>query len=125
MTIKHWYVLDNFLFLVVSTSSKLHLMQGRKPVGNWTIKVSQSDDSDDGLFLGWNMVLWGSAIDASKAKQYWEPVVDDVLPPSDVPSRPVLNDPDLTSTTNIPNQQIISQMITALPSLLNPVVKTQ
>jgi kexin len=45
------------------------------------------------------MVLWGSAIDASKAKQYWEPVVDDVLPPSDVPSRPVLNDPDMTSTT--------------------------
>lgn len=45
------------------------------------------------------MALWGSAIDASKAKQYWQPVVDDVLPPSDVPSRPVLNDPDLTATT--------------------------
>jgi len=45
------------------------------------------------------MVLWGSAIDASKAKKFWPPVVDDVLPPSDVPSRPVLNDPDLTATT--------------------------
>ena len=45
------------------------------------------------------MILWGSAIDASKATQYWPPVVDDVLPPSDVPSRPVLNDPDLTATT--------------------------
>ena len=47
------------------------------------------------------MVLWGSAIDASKAKMYWQPVVDDVLPPSDVPSRPVLNDPDLTETTTL------------------------
>ena len=45
------------------------------------------------------MVLWGSAIDASKAKKFWPPVVDDVLPPSDVPPRPVLNDPDLTVTT--------------------------
>jgi len=78
MTIKHW---------------------GENPVGNWTIKVSKSDDSEKGFFLGWNMILWGSAIDASKAKQFWEPVVDNVLPPSDVPSRPVLNDPDLTATT--------------------------
>ena len=45
------------------------------------------------------MVLWGSAIDASKARQFWQPVVDDVLPPIDVSSRPVLNDPDLTATT--------------------------
>jgi kexin len=45
------------------------------------------------------MVLWGSAIDASKAEKFWPPVVDDVLPPSDVPPRPVLNDPDLTATT--------------------------
>ena len=45
------------------------------------------------------MVLWGSAIDTSKAKKFWPSVVDDVLPPSDVPPRPVLNDPDLTVTT--------------------------
>ena len=45
------------------------------------------------------MALWGSAIDASKARHYWQPVVDDVLPPSDVASRPVLNDPDMTATT--------------------------
>lgn len=45
------------------------------------------------------MVLWGSAIDASKAKQFFQPVVDNVLPPLDVPSRPVLNDPDMTATT--------------------------
>ena len=45
------------------------------------------------------MVLWGSTIDASKATKFWPPVVDDVLPPSDIPPRPVLNDPDLTATT--------------------------
>ena len=45
------------------------------------------------------MVLWGSAIDASKAKKYWQPLVDNLLPPSEVPSRPVLNDPDLTAST--------------------------
>ena len=45
------------------------------------------------------MVLWGSTIDASKAKKFWPPVVDNLLPPSDVPPRPVLNDPDLTATT--------------------------
>jgi kexin len=45
------------------------------------------------------MALWGSAIDASKAKKYSQPVIDDLLPPSDVASRPVLNDPDLTAST--------------------------
>ena len=45
------------------------------------------------------MALWGSTMDASKAEKYWQPVIDDTLPPSDVPPRPVLNDPDLTSTT--------------------------
>jgi kexin len=79
MTIKHW---------------------GENPVGNWTIKVSKPEESKiDGFFLGWNMVLWGSAIDASKAKKFWPPVVDDVLPPSDVPSRPVINDTDLPAAT--------------------------
>ena len=45
------------------------------------------------------MVFWGSTIDASKAKKYWPPVVDYLLPPSDDPSRPVLNDPELTVPT--------------------------
>ena len=53
----------------------------------------------NGTFFGWNMVLWGSAIDGSKARKFWPPVVDDVLPPSDISPRPVLNGPDLTVTT--------------------------
>ena len=44
------------------------------------------------------MVLWESAIDASKAK-FWPQVIDDVILPSDVPPRPVLNDADQTVTT--------------------------
>ena len=32
-------------------------------------------------------------------RKFWPPVVNDVLPPSDVPPRPGLNDPDLTVTT--------------------------
>jgi kexin len=61
-----------------------------------------SDDNDEinkGLFLGWNMAFWGSAIDASKAKKYYQPVVVDSLPPTDVPYRPILNDPDLPTET--------------------------
>lgn len=61
--------------------------------------MSQLNDDDKGLFLGWNMVLWGSTIDPSKAEKYWQPVVDNALPPIDTPPRPVLNDPDLTSET--------------------------
>ena len=45
------------------------------------------------------MVLWDSAIDASKAKKFWPQVIDDVILPSDLPPRPVLNDPDQTVTT--------------------------
>jgi len=78
MSIKHW---------------------GENPIGNWTIQVSDLNNNNTGLFLGWNMALWGSVVDASLAKKYWQPVVDDALPPTDVPSRPILNDPDLPTET--------------------------
>lgn len=45
------------------------------------------------------MVLWGSVIDASNSTKFWQPVIDDALPPTDVPDRPILNDPDVTATT--------------------------
>ncbi|KAH7107624.1 peptidase S8/S53 domain-containing protein [Auriculariales sp. MPI-PUGE-AT-0066] len=38
------------------------------PVGNWTIRVSDQEQPDrKGFFLGWEMTLWGSAIDPAKA----------------------------------------------------------
>jgi len=61
MTVKHW---------------------GEDPVGDWTIVVSdQGSEMEEGAFLGWNMVLWGSTVDASTVKKYEVPMIDTVLPP--------------------------------------------
>lgn len=74
MTIKHW---------------------GENPVGNWTIKVSDLNHANEtGKFLGWRIKFWGTTVDASKAKKYELPLVDDVLPPTSDPSRPII----ITST---------------------------
>ncbi|KAF8903462.1 peptidase S8/S53 domain-containing protein [Gymnopilus junonius] len=79
MTVKHW---------------------GENPIGEWTLHVLDQDDpKESGAFLGWSMAFWGTAIDASKATKFVEPVVDNALPPADSPPRPVLNDPDMTKTT--------------------------
>ncbi|KAK7034063.1 pheromone processing endoprotease [Paramarasmius palmivorus] len=44
---------------------------GENPVGKWTIRVSDQGDAEhNGTFLGWNMMLWGSAIDSAQAKLY-------------------------------------------------------
>ncbi|THH05008.1 hypothetical protein EW145_g5113 [Phellinidium pouzarii] len=44
---------------------------GENPLGKWTLKVSDQNENDEsGTFVGWSMSLWGSAKDASKAKQY-------------------------------------------------------
>lgn len=45
------------------------------------------------------MALWGTAIDTQKAKKFVEPIVDNALPPSQSPPRPVINDPDTPSST--------------------------
>ncbi|ESK94198.1 kex protein [Moniliophthora roreri MCA 2997] len=69
---------------------------GENAVGNWTIRVSdQSDAERNGTFLGWNMMLWGSAIDSAQAKLYELPEEVTVFPPP-TPSSPVL--PTGTST---------------------------
>ncbi|KAF8202344.1 peptidase S8/S53 domain-containing protein [Pholiota molesta] len=73
---------------------------GENPIGEWTIKVSDQNDSEHkGSFLGWNMALWGTAMDPQKAKKFVEPIVDNALPPSQSPPRPVINDPDAPSST--------------------------
>lgn len=45
------------------------------------------------------MAFWGSAIDPQKITKFVEPVIDNALPPSQSPPRPVINDPDAQSTT--------------------------
>ncbi|KAG2016489.1 kex protein [Coprinopsis cinerea AmutBmut pab1-1] len=78
---------------------------GEKPIGDWTIRVSdQQTDADEGYFLGWNMILWGSTIDPSKAKLYEMDELDRVLPPGKsgtiTPMRPVV--PSSHNTTDTP-----------------------
>lgn len=74
--------------------------RGENPIGDWTIKVTDQDDPESrGRFLGWSMALWGSAVDAAKAIKFEEPVVDNALPAVDDPSRPTIDHPDATATT--------------------------
>ena len=66
------------------------MYRGENPIGDWTVKVKdQNKANSNGTFLGWNMVFWGSAIDASKAHKYEAIVVEDLLPPPDEPQDPV------------------------------------
>lgn len=75
----------------------LSILRGEDPVGEWTIVVSdQESDDAEGYFLGWNMILWGTTIDASKAKKYVIDKHDDLLPPRNgsftiTPARPTVH----------------------------------
>ncbi|KAJ7096471.1 peptidase S8/S53 domain-containing protein, partial [Mycena crocata] len=61
MTVKHW---------------------GEDIVGDWNLRVSdQASEGHNGTFLGWNMVFWGSVIDASKAVLYEVSHEQPILPP--------------------------------------------
>lgn len=52
------------------------------PVGTWTLKVTDPENPElNGTFVGWNMILWGSAIDADRATLYELPPDDEVFPP--------------------------------------------
>ncbi|KAJ8087926.1 pheromone processing endoprotease [Marasmius tenuissimus] len=75
---------------------------GEDPVGNWTIRVWDLKEPDNnGTFLGWNMLLWGSTIDPSKATKYELPAEDTVFPPHDNP-RPPLPSASVTRTYTKP-----------------------
>lgn len=66
--------------------------RGESPIGNWTIHVSDQNEvqKNNGSFLGWSMMFWGSAIDPEKTRKYEVTDVTDVFPPIEVPMRPVL-----------------------------------
>ncbi|KAK0484020.1 peptidase S8/S53 domain-containing protein [Armillaria novae-zelandiae] len=73
MTIKHW---------------------GENPIGDWTIRVfDQGNPENNGTFLGWNMMFWGSAKDAALATPYELPTEVITFPPTEDP------DADLPPTT--------------------------
>ncbi|EEB93848.1 hypothetical protein MPER_07447, partial [Moniliophthora perniciosa FA553] len=70
LTVKHW---------------------GEDPVGDWTIRVWDTvNENFNGNFLGWNIMFWGSAIEAAKAMKYELPLDDKVFPPpEETPSAPL------------------------------------
>ncbi|KAG7092769.1 hypothetical protein E1B28_009092 [Marasmius oreades] len=70
---------------------------GEDPVGNWTIRVWDAvNEQHNGTFLGWNMLLWGPAIDPSRAKKYELPLDDFVFPPHDDLALPPLPSASVT-----------------------------
>ncbi|TFK42488.1 peptidase S8/S53 domain-containing protein [Crucibulum laeve] len=82
---------------------------GEDPVGEWTIRVSDQNKpaENNGTFLGWNMVFWGTTIDSSKAQKYEVPLVENTLPPVEAPARPIIPAPTSTKqltkpTANLP-----------------------
>ncbi|KAF8891204.1 peptidase S8/S53 domain-containing protein [Infundibulicybe gibba] len=86
MTVKHW---------------------DENPVGDWKLSVADRGTAgSNGTFLGWNMVVWGSAADASKARAFDLENVDPILPPPNKPSTSNGNTntknsaPRISNTTN-------------------------
>jgi kexin len=81
--------------------------RGENPVGDWTIKVSDLNHvNESGKFLGWRMKFWGTTIDPSEAKAYELPLVDDVLPPTNDPMRPIISTPITTTEHSKPTDYL-------------------
>ncbi|KAH8986918.1 peptidase S8/S53 domain-containing protein [Lactarius deliciosus] len=63
------------------------------PRGEWTIRVSDIGAKDrTGHFLGWQLSLFGSTIDASIAHEYEIPLFEKVLPSLPSPNEPPVGD---------------------------------
>lgn len=86
--------------LCIKWLSHVILYRGENAVGDWTLKVKDQNRTDsNGTLLGWNMILWGSAIDPTKTTKWEVPLVTDLLPPVEVPHRPIVPPPSATSST--------------------------
>jgi kexin len=69
------------------------------PRGEWTIRVSDiGAKGRSGQFLGWQLSLFGSTIDASIAREYEISLFDKVLPSLPSPNEPVNGDHPSTTT---------------------------
>jgi len=91
MTLKHW---------------------DENPVGEWTLEVSDIEDPDyTGSVLAWNMILWGSAANASDVKLWTEPD-DTVNPPALFP----LEEPFDSSSPPAPTDSITTPQGLGNPS---------
>lgn len=90
------------------------------PTGDWTIRVSdQAQAAKNGSFIGWELMLWGSALDASKAKPYVLPTT----PSSPNPATPASSSVSLSAsvrpkpTANLPSDHASAPGETHKPSL--------
>ncbi|KAG5645071.1 hypothetical protein DXG03_007161 [Asterophora parasitica] len=110
MSIKHWSV---FLSLKRFWADQFG-SRGEDPVGDWTIKVSdQNSTSESGTFVGWKMKFWGTTIDPKKAEKYELPLVDNVLPPINDPSRPAIDVPTVTEQHAKPSAFLPEGVVTS------------
>ncbi|XP_006458038.1 hypothetical protein AGABI2DRAFT_199236 [Agaricus bisporus var. bisporus H97] len=81
---------------------------GEDPVGDWTIRVSDQNEveKNNGSFLGWNMIFWGSAINTDKTRLFEVEDVEDVLPPTKAPMRPILPSASMTTQYTKPTSHL-------------------
>lgn len=105
--------------------SNSSLCRGEDFVGDWTIKVSDQGTpaTSNGTFLGWNMKLWGSAIDPSKAVKYEVPLVENVLPVHI--EAPVLPSPTSTKILSKPTAHLPGDHGTAPGENTKPAFSSQ
>ncbi|THU88581.1 hypothetical protein K435DRAFT_830508 [Dendrothele bispora CBS 962.96] len=90
---------------------------GENPVGDWILHVSdQGIPGVNGSFLGWNMIFWGSSIDATKAKPYELPEEALVFPPPN--DTPITDAPTITPTDQgvAPGENTNSTFSTSTPT---------
>ena len=74
------------------------LRRDEDPVGIWTIRVSDIGAKNrSGRFLGWELSLFGSTIDASIAREYEISLFDKLLPSLSSPTDPTDDHPSTTT----------------------------
>jgi kexin len=95
-------------------------LRGEDPVGIWTLKVKdQGRPNVNGSFIGWDMKLWGAAVDPAKAHLFEYEEEDLTFPPKQKPMTPstsaapqpsktVADDTESASATNRPTTELLN-----------------
>jgi len=101
MTVKHW---------------------GENPIGDWTIRVSDMENERNGSFIGWNMILWGSAVDSEKVTKFELTPTHNVFPPTESAMSPI--QPSTTKTHPRPTAHLPGDHGSAEGENSNPAFST-
>lgn len=113
MTVKHWYV------YCASVFTHLHTCRGENPVGKWMIHVNDqgNHNTNNGSFIGWNMILWGSSVDPAKAAPLDLQPDNNVFPPPDPEASIPSSSTTLTKpTVNLPEDHAEASGENSLPA---------